>query len=109
MCWLSTSAGCVDTGVAYASQQGKHRPCVSLPAGVLVGCYESTRFKSKSKPLKLQGVDLLGLGAGAAGADEASVKAGAAVAAGNFLTRSVIWAVGGGACMGGGGAGVLEL
>jgi hypothetical protein len=50
----------------------------------LVGCYESTRFKSKNKPSKLKDVHLLGLG-GANASD--AVKAGAAVAAGNFLTR----------------------
>jgi hypothetical protein len=85
---------CVDTVRTTRRFQGiTFHACVPLCAGVLVGCYESTRFKSKVKPSKLQGVTLLGLGSGA----EESVKAGAAVAAGNFLTRSVQGQLGGGA------------
>jgi hypothetical protein len=53
---------------------------------VLVGSFESTRFKSKAKPSKLGKVHLMGLG-GSADAEAAGVKAGAAVAMGNFLTR----------------------
>jgi hypothetical protein len=53
--------------------------------GVLAGSFETTRFKSKVKPAKLTDVHLLGLGEGSAAAE--AVKAGAAVAAGNFLTR----------------------
>lgn len=60
--------------------------CPPAPSGVLVGSFESTRFKSKSKPSKLGQVHLLGLG-GSAEAGAAGVKAGAAVAMGNFLTR----------------------
>jgi hypothetical protein len=55
---------------------------------VLSGSFETTRFKSKPKPAKLKEVHLVGLGDGSAAAE--AVKAGAAVAAGNFLTRWVV-------------------
>jgi len=58
-----------------------------VPTGLLVGCYESTRFKSKAKPPKLKELALLGLGGGGEEAAEAAVAEGAAVAAGNILTR----------------------
>lgn len=54
------------------------------PPGALAGCYESARFKSKAKPLKLGAITLLGLG----GADAAAgLAAGSSLAAGNLLTR----------------------
>lgn len=56
-----------------------------------MGCYESSRFKSKPKPGKLGSVALLGLGQQGGGAgSEGALAAGAALAAGSFLTRFLV-------------------
>lgn len=60
-----------------------------LHAGALIGCYESTRFKSKPKPLKLKDVHILGLNGDDASLGEA-VKTGVSIASGNLLTRCSI-------------------
>ena len=57
-------------------------------AGAVIGCYESTRFKSKPKASKLTAVHILGLGE-QPDALAAAVAAGSSIASGNFMTRFV--------------------
>lgn len=85
---LAKAEKVTSAGLALLSSPAEAQTAATkLTTGLLVGCYESTRFKSKNKPSKLKDVHLLG--AGDANAADA-VKTGAAVAAGNFLTRYLV-------------------
>ncbi|KAF6251830.1 cytosol aminopeptidase family, catalytic domain-containing protein [Scenedesmus sp. NREL 46B-D3] len=60
-----------------------------LAAGVLSGCYESVRFKSKAKAAKLAALHMMGLG-GSQEQLDAALQAGAGLASGSFMTRYLV-------------------
>ena len=68
-----------------------------MAAGVLMGAYESTRFKNKPPKAHLESLAVLGAGAGA----EEAIKRAAALTRGNILarcgpgSRAFIWTVSG--------------
>jgi hypothetical protein len=59
---------------------------LSCAAGALAGCYESMRFKSKTKAPKLAALHMMGLG-GSQQQLDAALQAGAGLASGGFMTR----------------------